>query len=90
MNREKINCYPWANPTEEQKLMFDRLSYEDQLGVLRSEITKGRKSGVCDRSLSEILSNVKARALDEKFDQSEKDVLDSFDLKKSTRPNHKK
>ena len=84
MNREKIDCYPWATPTEEQKLMFDRLSYEEQL-----EITKGLESGVCDRSLSEILSNVKARDLDKKFDQSEKDVLDSFDLKKSTRPNRK-
>ena len=90
MDREKIDCYPWVIPTEEQKLMFDRLSYEEQLEMLRSEIAKGRESGVCDRSLSEILSNVKARALDEKFDQSEKDVLDSFDLKKSTRPNHKK
>lgn len=90
MDRKKIDSYPWAKPTEEQKLMFDRLSYEEQLEMLRSEIAKGRESGVCDRSLSEILSNVKARALDEKFDQSEKDVLDSFDLKKSTRPNHKK
>ncbi len=89
MNREKIDCYPWATPTEEQKLMFDRLSYEEQLEMLRSEITKGLESGVCDRSLSEILSNVKARDLDKKFDQSEKDVLDSFDLKKSTRPNRK-
>lgn len=89
MDREKIGCYPWANPTEEQKLMFDRLSYEEQLEMLRSEITKGRENGICDRSLLEILSNVKARDLDKKFDQSEKDVLGSFDLKKSTRPNRK-
>jgi hypothetical protein len=46
MDREKIDCYPWVNPTEEQKLMFDRLSYEEQLEMLRSEITKGRESGV--------------------------------------------
>jgi hypothetical protein len=63
MKREKIDCYPWASPTEEQKRMFDRLNHEEQLKMLSLEITKGLESGICDRSLSEILSSVKARDL---------------------------
>lgn len=43
MKKEPIDCYPWAAPTEEQKSMFDNLSYDDQLEMLRSTIKKGVK-----------------------------------------------
>ena len=61
MQNRKIDCYPWAAPTEEQKRMFDKLSYDDQLEMLRSAIKKGEESGVSDKTLPEIMAEVKAR-----------------------------
>ena len=61
MKKEQIGCYPWAVPTEDQKRMFDALSYEDQLEMLRSAIIEGEKSGISDRTASDILADVKAR-----------------------------
>ena len=40
-----IEAYPWANPTEEQKAMFDSLSPEQQLDMLRQAIADGIESG---------------------------------------------
>ncbi len=40
----KIEAYPWAVPTEEQKAMFDSLSPEQQLDMLRQAIIKGEES----------------------------------------------
>lgn len=61
MQNKKVDCYPWAAPTEEQKRMFDNLSYDDQLEMLRAAIKKGEESGVCDKTLPEIMADVKAR-----------------------------
>lgn len=61
MKKEPIECYPWAAPTEEQKRMFDNLNYNDQLEMLRSVIKKGEESGVSDKTLLEIMAEVKAR-----------------------------
>ena len=41
--------------------MFDNLSYDDQLEMLRSAIKKGEESGVSDKTLPEIMAEVKAR-----------------------------
>ena len=40
-----IDSYPWAAPTDEQKLMFDALSYEEQLKMLQDALIEGEKSG---------------------------------------------
>ena len=42
---EKMDCYPWAVPTEEQRRMFDALSYEEQLEMVQDAITEGLESG---------------------------------------------
>lgn len=41
MKEKRMDCYPWAAPTEEQKRMFDTLSYEDQLEMVRAAIIEG-------------------------------------------------
>lgn len=61
MEEKRIDCYPWAVPTEEQKHMFDALSYEDQLEMVRAAIIKGKNSGVSDKSVTEIMEDVRAR-----------------------------
>lgn len=61
MKEKRMDCYPWAVPTEEQKRMFDALSYEDQLEMVRAAIIEGENSGISDRTVSEILADVKAR-----------------------------
>ncbi len=54
MEDQKIPSYPWAVPTKEQKLMFDALSYEEQLNMLREALIAGEKSGVSNKSFDEI------------------------------------
>ena len=44
MQNKKVDCYPWAAPTEEQKRMFENLSYDDQLEMLRSAIKKEKRA----------------------------------------------
>ena len=45
---QKIDSYPWAAPTEEQKAMFHALSDEDQLAMLRQALEEGEKSGIVE------------------------------------------
>lgn len=47
-------------PTKEQKLIFDALSYEEQLKMLQDAITKGLESGISDKSFDEIIAEAKA------------------------------
>ena len=42
---ENMDCYPWAVPTEEQRRMFDALSYDEQLKMVQDAITEGLESG---------------------------------------------
>ncbi len=44
----KIDAYPWPVPTEEQKAMFDNLSSEQQMDMLRKALIKGEESGVTE------------------------------------------
>lgn len=43
-NEKKIDVYPWAAPTEEQKKMFNALSYDEQLGMVRKALIDGEQS----------------------------------------------
>jgi len=52
----RIDSYPWAVPTEEQKAIFDALSYAEQLKMLRQAIIDGENSGVSDSHDMEKLS----------------------------------
>lgn len=62
MKEKRMDCYPWAVPTEEQKRMFDALSYEDQLEMVRSAIIEGEKSGISSKTFDEIIKDAKARS----------------------------
>lgn len=44
----KIDAYPWAVPTEEQKVLFDSLSPEQQLDMLRQAINKDLENGTAE------------------------------------------
>lgn len=45
MNKKRMDVYPWAVPTEEQKQLFDALSYEEQLEMVRQALIEGEESG---------------------------------------------
>ena len=56
-----IDCYPWAVPTEAQKRMFDALSYEKQLQMVREALEEGetpRPSEMID--MDRLLQELKA------------------------------
>ena len=65
MKEKRMDCYPWAVPTEEQKRMFDALSYEEQLEMVRAAIIEGANSGVSDKTVIEIMDDVKDRLKDQ-------------------------
>lgn len=52
VNEKKIPCYPWATPTEEQKCLFDALSYEEQLKMVQEALGEGLESGISDQSMA--------------------------------------
>ncbi len=41
----EIASYPWAWPTEEQIKMFNQLTPDEQLNMLRQAIIEGEESG---------------------------------------------
>lgn len=58
MNK-RINAYPWATPTEEQKKMFNSLSDDEQLAMLREAIAEGEKSGIAENfSMDELIKRL--------------------------------
>jgi len=59
--KKKMDVYPWAVPTPEQKKMFDALSYEEQLNMVREAIIAGEKSGISEKSFDEVMEEVHAR-----------------------------
>lgn len=50
-NEKKMDCYPWAVPTQEQMRMFDALAYDEQLKMVQDAITEGINSGVSDKAI---------------------------------------
>ena len=46
MNKKRMDVYPWAVPTAEQKRLFDALSYEEQLEMVRQALIEGEESGL--------------------------------------------
>ncbi len=57
--KPKIDCYPWAVPTEEQKRMFNALSYEEQLQMVRNALIAGEESGFTEQTAEEIRAELK-------------------------------
>jgi len=45
MNKKRMDVYPWAVPTAEQKRLFDALSYEEQLEMVRQALIEGEENG---------------------------------------------
>lgn len=59
----QIDTYPWAVPTQEQKKMFDAMSDEEQLNMLRQAIIDGENSGISDAcNMEEIIQKAKQKA----------------------------
>ncbi len=65
MKEKRMDCYPWAVPTEEQKRMFDALSYEEQLEMVRAAIIEGAIIEISGKTVIEIMDDVKARLKDQ-------------------------
>ena len=53
--KSKIDCYPWAVPTEKQMHMFDALTDEEQLKMLQDALAEGEESGVSDKTIDDYL-----------------------------------
>lgn len=51
-----IDVYPWAEPTDEQRRMFDALSPEEQRRAIRKAIEEGFASGVSSKTIAEIIA----------------------------------
>ena len=50
-----------ATPTEAELAAFDKLSHEEKCKVVEAELDKGLQSGVSDKTVDDILKEVKAR-----------------------------
>lgn len=57
-NRKKIDFYPWAVPTPEQRRMFDALPYEAQLKMVQDSLAEGLESGISDKSVDQIFEEI--------------------------------
>lgn len=56
----KISCF--ATPTEEDIALFESLSPEQQLALLRAETDKGFASGLSDKTFDEVVVEARAKA----------------------------
>ena len=50
-----IDVYPWAAPTDEQRVWFDALPAGEKRRVIREAIDEGFSSPLSDKSIEEIL-----------------------------------
>ena len=58
-----MDCYPWAQPTEEQKAKFDQLPPEAQLDMVRKALIDAEESGSAGPlEIAAILQRAKAKA----------------------------
>ena len=59
----KVDCYPWAQPTEEQKAKFDQLPPEAQLDMVRKALIDAEESGSAGPlDMAAILRRARAKA----------------------------
>jgi hypothetical protein len=57
-NEKRMDVYPWAAPTPEQKRMFDALPYDEQLKMVQDALAEGLESGISDKSVDQIFEEI--------------------------------
>ena len=55
-----LDVYPWAEPTDEQKRMFDALPPEEKRRLIDQAIEDGFTSPLSDKSMDDIIREAKA------------------------------
>ena len=55
-----LDVYPWAEPTDEQKRMFDALPPEEKRRLIDQAIEDGFTSPLSDKSMDDIIRETKA------------------------------
>ena len=55
-----LDIYPWAEPTDEQKRMFDSLPPEEKRRLIDEAIEEGFTGPLSDKSMQDIIAEAKA------------------------------
>ncbi len=55
-----LDVYPWAEPTDEQRRMFDALTPEEKRRLIDSAIEEGVASPISEKSMSDVIAEAKA------------------------------
>ncbi len=54
-----LDVYPWAEPTDEQKRMFDALPPEEKRRLIDTAIEEGFTSPVSDKPMHDVIAEAK-------------------------------
>ncbi len=55
-----LDIYPWAEPTDEQKRMFDALPPEEKRRLINEAIKQGFASPLSDKSMQDVIAEAKS------------------------------
>ena len=55
-----LDIYPWAEPTDEQKRMFDTLPPEEKRRLIDEAIKQGFASPLSDKSMQDVIAEAKS------------------------------
>ena len=55
-----LDVYPWAEPTDEQKRMFDALPPEEMRRLIDQAIEDGFTSPLSDKPMDDVIAEAKA------------------------------
>ncbi len=55
-----LDVYPWAEPTDEQRRLFDALTPEEKRRLIDSAIEEGFASPISEKSMSDVIAEAKA------------------------------
>ncbi len=55
-----LDIYPWAEPTDEQKRMFDALPPEEKRRLIDEAIKQGFASPLSDKSMQDVIAEAKS------------------------------
>lgn len=56
-----IDVYPWAQPTDEQRRMFDALPPEEKRRLIEKAIEEGFASPPSNKTVADIIAETKAK-----------------------------
>ncbi len=55
-----LDIYPWAEPTDEQKRVFDALPPEEKRRLINEAIKQGFASPLSDKSMQDVIAEAKS------------------------------